>query len=272
MSPASLRARAWIVSAWLLAAPLAGCGAIYPELATRVEAPPAGLALDPPPPDGLRWLAFQTAEIPPKTRDGRAWGRVREGFPDPVARLFVNDVEVLKTNAAPKTLSPTWETSKAGNFPIAVGDRLRVEVWDSDPLNDRAIGRAEGRVSAEMLSAGSWRASFDMGGSVTLAIEPARARWGLGFWYELRQGGAAVTRMLDHSPASRAGLQKGDEIVRIGKTDTSQMTSDEIRSAMNSPPLGGLELVVRHRDGSSLQAIVKPGPIYPTFAQFGALR
>ncbi len=255
-----------------LAGALGGCGAIYPELGTRVEAPPAGVALEPPPPAGLRWVAFEKAEVPPKTRDGRAWGRVQDGLPDPVARLFVNDVEVIKTNAAPKTLSPTWEDSRSGNFPIAVGDKLRVEVWDNDPLQDRAIGRAEGRVSQEMLSEGRWHASFDMGGSVTLAIAPARARWGLGFWYELRQGGSGITRLLDHSPAARAGLQKGDTITVIGKTEVSKMTSDEVRSSMNSPPVEGLALTVRHPDGSTLEATVKPGPIYPTFAQFGAIR
>lgn len=255
-----------------LAGPLVGCGAIYPELGTRVEAPPTGVELQPPPPAGLRWVAFESAEVPAKTRDGRAWGRVQDSMPDPVARLFVNDVEILKTSAAPKTLTPTWADSKSGNFPISVGDKLRVEVWDNDPLQDRAIGRAEGRVSSEMVSEGRWRASFDMGGSVTLVIAPARARWGLGFWYELRQGGSGITRLLDNSPAARAGLKKGDTITVIGKTDVSQMTSDEVRSSMNSPPVEGLSLTVRHPDGSTLEAIVKAGPIYPTFAQFGAIR
>ena len=42
--------------------------------------------------------------------------------------------------------------------------------------------------------------------------------------------------------------------------------------SMNSPPVEGLSLTVRHPDGSTLEATVKPGPIYPTFAQFGAIR
>lgn len=247
-----------------------GCGAIYPELATRTEPVPKGRVLDPPPPQNLRWLAFESAVVPPTTRDGRPWGRMKEGLPDVVARLFVNDVELIKTEPAPKTLNPRF-TGKHGNFPIALGDQLRVELWDSDPLNDRGIGTQSGRVSEGMLADRKWTASFDMGGQVTLLIEPARAIWGLGFWYELRSGGASITRLLDNSPAQRAALRKGDTIIAIGPTQVSDMTADEVRSAMNAPPLGGLAITLRHADGSTLAAKLKPGPIYPTFAQHGAI-
>lgn len=247
-----------------------GCGAIYPELATRTEPVPTGRPLDPPPPEDLRWVAFETAEIPPTTRDGRPWGRMKEGLPDAVGRLFVNDVEVLKSEPAPKTLNPRF-TNRTGNIPFRIGDSLRVELWDSDPLNDRAIGKQTGRVTPEMLADGRWRATFDMGGSVTLRIEPAHAIWGLGLWYEVRQGGARVTRLLDHSPASRAGLRKGDVIVSIGPTDVAVMTTDEVRSAINAPPVDGLTLTVRHADGATLKTKLVPGPIYPTLAQFGPI-
>jgi membrane-associated protease RseP (regulator of RpoE activity) len=260
--------RALFAAAALLAAASVGCGAIYPELATRLETVPEGREVDPPPPEGLRWIEFESGEVPPTTRDGRPWGRgLQEGLPDPVARLFVNDVELIKTDAAPKTLTPKF-TGKAGNFPIAIGDQLRVELWDSDPLNDRAIGVGKGRVTHEMLADGRWTASFDMGGRVTLLIKPARPMWGLGIWYELRQGGASITRLLDNSPAARAGLKKGDEIVGIGPTEVRLMTPDEIRSAMNAPPAAGLQLTVRHADGATLQAKVKPGPVYAPYSQY----
>lgn len=246
-----------------------GCAAIYPELGTRTDPAPAG-RLDPPPPDDLRWLAFESAEIPATTRDGRKWGRSGEGLPDAVARLFVNDAEVLRSEPAPKTLNPRF-TGRWRNLPLKLGDRVRVELWDSDPLNDRAIGKQSTRVTPEMLSDGRWRASFDMGGSVTLVVQPAHALWGLGFWYELRQGAARVTRLYAHSPASRAGLRKGDAIVAIGPTDVAVMTADEVRSAINAPPPDGLVLTVRHADGATLEAKVVPGPIYPTFAEHGPI-
>jgi hypothetical protein len=248
-----------------------GCAAIYPELATRTDPVPPNRPLEPPPPDDLRWLAFESAEIPPTTRDGRRWGRTGSGLPDAVARLFVNDVEVLRTDPAPKTLNPRFDRERSGNFPLKPGDALRVELWDSDPLNDRAIGKQATRVTPEMLSDARWRARFDMGGSVTLLVEPAHAIWGLGFWYELRQGAASVTRLLDNSPASRAGLRKGDAIVAIGPTDVAVMTPDEVRSAINAPPPDGLGLTVRHLAGATLKTKVVPGPIYATFAQHGPI-
>jgi hypothetical protein len=261
-------------SAVALVVATTGCGAIYPELGTRLEPVPAGRTLEPPPPQDLRWVAFDTAEVPKTTRDGRPWGRGSNdgGLPDPVGKLFVNDVELIKTNAVPKTLSPNFRGSKAGNFRIAIGDKLRVELYDNDPLQDRGIGVAEARVTQDMLANGQWSPSFDMGGSVTVTIAPARAVWGLGFWYEVRQGAAAVTRLLDNSPASRAGLRKGDEIIAIGPTDVSVMTTDEVRSAMNAPPAEGLPLTVRHPGGAILQAKVKPGPIYAPYQQYSATK
>lgn len=249
---------------------LSGCAAIYPELGTRIDKVGADQKLDPPPPDGLRWLGFEKGEVPPTTRDGRKWGRgIQDGLPDPVAKLFINDVEIIKTNPAPKTINPSFIGSKHGNFPLHVGDKIRVELWDSDPLQNRPIGTGSARVSHEMLSDGSWTARFDMGGHVTLMIKPAKPVWGLGLWYEVRQKSAGITRLLDNSPATRAGLRKGDEILSIGPTQVADMTTDEVRSAMNGPPIEGLTLRVRHKDGATLDAKVKQGPIYPPFDQYG---
>lgn len=247
-----------------------GCAALYPELATRIDKVAEGQKLDPPPPDGLRWLQFEKGEVPPTTRDGRKWGRgVQDGLPDPVAKLFVNDVEVLKTDPAPKTVNPTYEKSKHGNFPLAVGDKIRLELWDSDPLYNRPIGTGSARVTNEMLTDGQYTARFDMGGQLTVHLKPAKAVWGLGLWYEVRNKSAGITRVLGNSPATRAGLKKGDEIIAIGPTNVTEMTTDEVRSAMNAPPIEGLALTVRHADGVTLHAKVKQGPIYATFEEYG---
>ncbi len=256
------------LGALLLALP--ACAAIYPELGTRIDKVAADQKLDPPPPDGLRWLQFDKGEVPPTTRDGRKWGRgLRDGLPDAVAKLFINDVEIIKTDPAPKTINPTFAGSKHGNFALAVGDKIRLELWDADPLQNRPIGTGSARVTPEMLSDGQYTARFDMGGSVTLQIKPAKAVWGLGLWYEVRQRSAGITRILGNSPATRAGLRKGDEIIAIGPTQIEVMTTDEVRSAMNAPPLDGLALTLRHTDGATLHAKIKNGPIYPTFDEYG---
>ncbi|MCK6590885.1 MAG: hypothetical protein L6Q76_25280, partial [Polyangiaceae bacterium] len=47
---------------------LAGCPAIYPEIGTRIRKITADQALDPPPPDNLMWMKFESARVPDRTR------------------------------------------------------------------------------------------------------------------------------------------------------------------------------------------------------------
>src|SRR5262249_46107267 len=120
-----------------LALALAGCPAVYPELGTRTRTIPAGQPLDPPPPPELRWLKFLSGRVPARTRDGRPWQA--NGKASAYAKLLANGVEVLKTSSEADTLEPTWANSPHGNFKILPTDRLRVELWDSNPINDKPI-------------------------------------------------------------------------------------------------------------------------------------
>jgi C-terminal processing protease CtpA/Prc len=95
--------------------------------------------------------------------------------------------------------------------------------------------------------------------------------FGLGLWFELRTDSAYITRTLDGSPAARAGIVRGDQVVRIAGREVSAMSADEIRSAFNSVPSAGLPLVLSHQDGTNLSVTLREGPIYPTFEQVGAL-
>src|SRR5262249_47600002 len=112
------------------------------------------------------------------------------------------------------------------------------------------------------------RAELDSGGEVVLAVEPAHAMQGLGLWYELRTTSVFITRLLQGSPADRAGIKGGDEVVQIGGKDVKAMTSDEVRSNFNAVPPDGLALGIRHEGGARLNVTLKEGPIYPTYEQF----
>ena len=113
---------------------LAGCPAVYPELGTATRMAPAGAAIDPPSPENLRWIRITSARVPPRTRDGRTWDQALGSLPDPYAKLFVNDKELLRTPVQSNTLAPTWPEAPHGNFPIEPGDKLRVELWDNNAL------------------------------------------------------------------------------------------------------------------------------------------
>lgn len=249
---------------------VASCTAVYPELSTRIQdSVPAG-QLEPPPPPQVRWLAFKEGKVPPRTRDGREWDQVLGSKPDPYAVLLINKEEVLRTPSQSDTLEPTWPDAKRGNFRIPADARLRVELWDSNQIGDQPIGvREVGVVTSEMLQSGEIRVSFDGGGSVVLAFEPAHAVYGVGLWYELRTDSCYITRTLENSPAERAQLGKGDEVVAIEGREVKGMDPDEIRSAFNSIPTAGLKLSVRRKDGGALEVNLQQGPIYALHSQYG---
>jgi hypothetical protein len=257
-----------------MALALVGCPAVYPELGTRTRSIPPGQPLDPPPPPELRWIKFVSGHVPARTRDGRPWQA--NGKASAYAKLLANGVEVFKTSSEADTLDPTWPNSPHGNFKILPTDRLRVELWDSNPINDKPIASRELGVAGDLhVAEAQIRVQFEegiaSGGEVVLAFDTAHAVSGLGLWYELRTADCAITRMLAQSPAERAGLVAGDVVLRIAGREIKGLTPDDIRSAFNAVPLAGIKLTVRHADGSTAEIVVKEGPIYPTFEQFGAV-
>ena len=60
-----------------------GCGAVYPELSAPVRSAPAGAKLTPPAPADMIYIAFERAEIPETTRDGRRWDSIGGSAPGP---------------------------------------------------------------------------------------------------------------------------------------------------------------------------------------------
>lgn len=250
---------------------LAGCGAFFPELSTRFsEAPQLG-AFDPPPPRDRHFVKVTGGKVPPRTRDGRNWDQAFGSLPDPSARVIVNGVELMRTNADADTLEPKWPGSPSGNYRIAAGDKIEVQLWDSNPLNDTPIGTYLATLTPDMLDAQEAVFPMSGGGEVTVAIQPAKPIWGAGFWYELRNDSAYVTRVIDSSPASREGIKPGDRILSINGKDLDKMSTDEMRSLLGSFPTGGLTLAVHHAGGATMQAVVREGPIYPLVQDYRQL-
>lgn len=248
---------------------LAACPAVFPEVGTRVHAPPQGVTLDPPPPPELRWMKFVSARIPEKTRDGRQWGTFGK-LPDPYAKLIVNDKELFRTNSQANTLTPTWPDSPHGNFKLGPDDKIRVEIWDNNPLNDLPIGiRNVGKLNDDVIMEKQLRTDLDGGGEVVLAIEPAHALWGLGLWIEIRNDSAYVTRFLQGSPADRAGMKPGDEILSVNGKDVNKMAQGEVQSLFNAVPPKGYPVKIRHDNGAREDVKIAEGPIYPPYDSYG---
>lgn len=251
---------------------LAGCGAVYPEISSPVRSPPAGRALDPAPPKNLVYIVFSGAKIPSKTRDGRQWDSLGGAAPDPFAKLFLNDRELIRTPVQANTLEPTWPDQKKANYRLPENGAYRLEVWDSNAINNRPICMKTLHDLTEDVGPAPVEIECDSGARVVLRIEPAHARWGLGFSYELRtQGSVSITRVIDESPAARAGLVAGDKVIQIQGKPVAKMDDGEPQSLINANADVGIELVLRGANGQDRKMTVKEGVIYPGSADDSAL-
>lgn len=247
-----------------------GCAAVFPELSTRISVAPALQTFDPPPPPDRHYVVVKGAKLPAKTRDGRDWSEVFGSLPDPYLKFIVNENELFRTDAESDTTTPKWPTAPKGNWPLKIGDVLRVEVWDENPLVDHPIGVKEVKITDDFFTENEHQFALDdYDSSLTISIEPAKPIWGAGLWFELRASSSYVTRLLDGSPASRAGIKSGDRIVSINGNAVERMSPDDVTGLLRAIPHEGRALVLQHEDGTALQVNLKEGPIYALFKDAG---
>jgi len=243
---------------------LVGCGAVYPEMSTPVRA--AGTRrLEPPPPADLVFLKFAGAHIPSHTRDGRQWDSVGGSAPDPFAKLLIDDKEILATPVQANTLHPTWPDQKLGNYRIPPGSPVHVELWDSNAINNHPICVEKiPNLLAETSEEQNLELRCDSGAMIEITVQPAHAKFGLGLYYELGTDDIHVTRVIAESPAGRAKLTRGDQLLRIQGRDVKGMDAETARSLINANVSTGVTFTVKHLDGSEAEVTLKDGPIYPT--------
>ncbi|MFO0613369.1 MAG: PDZ domain-containing protein [Polyangiaceae bacterium] len=246
-----------------------GCALVYPEYGTRIGKAPEMDAYDPPPPEDRLYFEVLGATIPPKTRDGREWDEVLGSLPDPFLKITVNEAEVYRTDPESDTLTPSWKDAPKGNFPFRAGQTVRIEIWDANTLIDHPIGVKQVTLGSEMFDTESEDLKFDGGVELHVRIRAAKPLWGFGLKYEVHSGGASITTVMDQSPASRAGVQAGDKILKLADKDIANLSSDDVISEMNGAPTSGIKLTLQHGDGSTVDATIKQGPIYALFKDAG---
>jgi hypothetical protein len=248
-----------------------GCSAVYPELATPVRSVPEDRELEPKPPKSIRYIVFNGAEIPDRTRDGRKWDRYGGSAPDPFAKVLLDDKELILTPVQSNTLTPTWPDQKRANYLLKPKAKFAVELWDANPINNhpicvKVIKNFEQEITQETLSI-----ACASGAHIELTIAPARPKLGLGLYYELRTSDVAVTRVIRESPAARVNVRAGDQIIAIQGREIRNMEEGEVKSLINANSRTGLKLKLRHADGKLLEVVIKEGPIYPAIDEGIAL-
>jgi len=272
-APALLRtiAFACIASA---AALIAACPVIYPELKTPLRELRQAETLEPAAPPTVRWVAFRSAKIPTLTRDGRKWGNdLSNGLPDPYAKLLVNGGLLLQSTVQRSTLNPTWPDADSGNFRFHKDDRLRLELWDAGVVSDRPIALREiGTVNVSEVFIETIDVDTEIGVRFNVALERARGRVGYGFFYELRTYDVYVSRVFEESPAARAGMRRGDQIVLIDGHAARNMSEAQLRSHFNARRSEGIKLDIKHSDGTVLHFTLREGAIYPLYREIGSFK
>ncbi len=243
---------------------LLGCGAVYPQLETPVRTPPGQVAITPPPPDNLLFLKFAGAVIPTRTRDGRNWDSVGGSLPDAFAKLLVDGKVIIETPVQSNSLTPTWPNQRKANYQVRAGASVRVELWDSNPINNHPICVADvSDLRSEVSAEGPVQVSCSSGAELKLVAEPAHGRLGIGLYYELRREEVVVTRVLRESPAARAGLVRGEQLLKIQGKAVKSMAEGEAQSQINANAATGVSLRVRKLDRSEQELTLKEGAIYP---------
>ncbi len=240
----------------------AGCGAIYPEIATSLRTVPEAKKLNPEPPEDVVYLGFDSANIPDRTRDGRKWDRGGNA-PDPYAILLVNGEELIRTPVQSDTLSPSWPDQLRNNYRIKADAEVVVELWDDNALSPTSICHQVVQGLTNAAAEGQRSVSCDSGARVTLGVAPAKARWGLGLFYELRTSSVYVTRVIAESPAGRLRLQGGDEILAIMGRPVSRMAQGEVQSLINANAASGVVLRIKQGNGNTVEVSLREGPVYP---------
>lgn len=251
-------------SLFVLAVGILGCGAVYPQLGTPVRTPPAHITLAPPPPDDLVFLKFDGAVIPSRTRDGRKWDSIGGSLPDPFAKLSLDGKVILQTPVQSDSLTPSWPNQRIANYHVRAGAPVKVELWDNNALNNHPICVADVRLDP---GEDPMQINCSSGAQIRLLVQPAHGRLGIGLFYELRQEQVVVTRVLRESPAARAGLVRGDEVLKIQGKAVKTMEDGEAQSLINANAATGVTLLVRKADKSEVELTLKEGAIYPVYGE-----
>jgi hypothetical protein len=256
-----------------LVLPLFGCKQMRPKprMATRLIGAPAGVKLDPPPPDYLYWVRIRSGKLPDKTVDNRQWDEVG-GAPDPYVVLMRNGKEIMRTDPASDTTEPQWAEPSA-NYEIKDDDDIEIIVRDADPVGDDLImGRAKiTSPSRDDLQAGRMRVDVGRRGLIYIEFEVAHPMVGLGFDYYVQNGKLIIKEVWEHSPAGRAGLVAHDRVVKIGGTDIRKLGDRSVRSKVNAIGSAPVEIVVQQDSGSSKRVMLGVGPIYPLYVEYGEI-
>lgn len=244
---------------------VSGCAAVYPEIGSPTRPPPPHWQPAPEPPEDVLYIDFAGAVIPKQTRDGRDWSKAGSKGPDAFAKVIVDGRDILVTPVESGSLQPTWSGQRRANYRIARGAEVRIELWDAKAIKDRPIClKRLASIHDEVAPAPVELVCQESGARILVNIQPARALLGLGLYYELRDAGrVSVTRVIQESPAARAGLVPGTRILMLQGSSVQELDALDVKSRINANARTGIEMEVLLPNGSRKSLTLKEEAMYP---------
>lgn len=198
------------------------------------------------PPGDIVRIHFTSAIIPPNQRSGQPWDEDGSG-PDSFVRLYRDDELIFESDPFPDSIEPHFDLTTE-NLELPARAELRLELWEQDTARlPTPIGTWRGRG----LPAGALQdadASLMLEGRATLLFRviPPVAERGTGIaLYEFRSDHAKVLEVIAASPAGRAGVRAGDDILSVGGAPLDGMDEGSAASALSLASSRSSRLSVR---------------------------
>jgi hypothetical protein len=227
----------------------AGC--VYPRRTTslmEVTRPDASESMSAP--DDIWRITIVGATIVPRKNGDLPWDE-GEGLPDAFVRVFRGEQQLYESPVIDDSLEPEWDAVLPSNIRVGSNAQLRFELWDRDQFGSDPVGfyRSSGRPPTAMPDADA-RLPLAGGSYVTVRFQAPRAHRGVGIAeYEVHPDALVVIRVLPHSPASRADIEPGDRIVRIGDRRVSSMSANDAASELSQALSRRHELGIQNARG-----------------------
>jgi membrane-associated protease RseP (regulator of RpoE activity) len=212
-------------------------------------------------PDDLHHITFVSAQIPPRERSGLAWDD--DGAPDAFVRLYRNDELVWEGTPVDDTLTPAFGQSPPRNVSFPRDAAIRIELWDRDSVQPQIIGVWRNRgLPPNALPDADVGVMLDGGAQVLFRLGRPAAHRGVGIpAYEARGGSLRVLEVDPFSPAGRAGVRPGDDIVSIGGERVGDLGEARAASALSLAADRQQSLTIE-RAGAQIEAPLDRGFVW----------
>jgi len=255
--------RAMRLIALTLLSLLCGCAYVRKETHTMPMAA-AAVKLESRP-SGMWTFQVLSAELPQRKPSGLPWDDDGSG-PDPFVRIYLNDRELWQSPVIEDTTQPAWNVTLPANVVIASNAKLRLEVWDfdsqvkADPMGGTATQGLPGNAMPDAEA----RVTLDNLANLTIKVSEPRPMRGVGLTVEIRPNALRVIEVQPYSPASRANIRVGEDIIAIGDTAVSSLNDNDAFSRLSLALDSGATLSIVDQGGTQRSVQLDKDPIWRT--------